>query len=114
MRERHLTKWERLEYLFVLVIALSCVLYFAHTETQTIVVKKIDMQQEVYSNDGSVSTSYYCRVYSDKGLYDISQSGIFAHPEIIGRIHDGDTVTVTSRGYNLPVFKMYRTIVSVK
>lgn len=87
---------------------------YLHDENMTVVVNRVDMQQEVHGTDGDISTSYHYRVYTDKGLFEIDQTGIFfAHPELIGQVSAGDTVSITSRGYDLSKIGIYRKIIAI-
>lgn len=98
----------------ILFIASVCALY-SHTERNTVVVGRVDMQQMISSTDGNVSTEYDCKVYTNAGVFRVMQSGIlFPHPELISRLHEGDTVTVVSRGRDIPQIGMYRIIVDVE
>lgn len=87
---------------------------YLYREDMTVVVNRVDMQQEVHGTDGDISTSYHYRVYTDKGLFEIDQTGIFfAHPELIGQVSAGDTVSISSLGYDLSKIGIYRKIVAI-
>lgn len=101
--------------LFIVLVFGLLAAHYTHEEKATVVVRKVDMQQVVSGGgDSSVSTSYHFMVYTDNGIYEVNQSGLlFARPELVGRIHEGDTLTITSRGYNLPQISTYRKIIEI-
>lgn len=109
-------------YMWVLVIAVVIAFtytFFSYNNVghYTTVVRRTEMQQEISSGsseNSNVSTKYHFRVYTDAGLFEVEQGGIlYAHPELIGQINEGDTLNITTRGFNWPQLSIYPSIVAV-
>lgn len=96
----------------ILVIGLLFSFDYNHVENHTIVVNDVQTLQHVSSNDGNVSTSYENRVLTDKGVFRVETSGLFAHPEVLGMINKGDTLEITTRGIEISLLGKYRFIVT--
>lgn len=114
MAQLHRLESKSKEILVILTIVLICfigiAIFFSHEETANVVVKKIELQQEIYGSNNSVNTYNYYSIYTTNGLYRIAQSGLFARPDLIGKFEEGDTLTIVSNGYDIPQAGIFRVI----
>lgn len=109
---------KKTEFAFLVISVLMCLvaicMMFSHKTEATVIVDRVDFQQEILGGSENIRTEYYYRVYTDKGIFEIAQKGaLFAHPELISKVHQGDTLSITARGYNLVVLGIYPFIVEV-
>lgn len=107
-----------LSVLFVILFILSfvCFVYnYKQTERiENVAITNILTQQEVSGVDGSVVTDYRYYVITDKGTFEITTGGIFGSPTAFSRIKVGDTLTIHTRGFNVPIMHVYSYIVGVE
>lgn len=105
--------------LFMLLVALlySCSgtpKKSAEPEYTTIKVEGIDKMVEHSGEKGSTHTEIYYLVYTDRGVYRVDIRGVFAKPELIGKLKVDSTYRVETFGVNAPMLGMYRNITGIK
>ena len=100
----------------LVVLSAFCIaLNFAHTEEiNGVVVNKFLTQQKISATDGNQITTYEYLVITNKGTFQISTEGIYSANEHFGKIKEGDTIDIVTRGFGLEVLGAYRNIVEVK
>lgn len=97
--------------LFSLLIAVPTLLSYMHEEFQTVTVISTNEQQHLWDNGDGIDTKYYYLVNTDKGVYEISPSGIY-HSNAFGTLQPGKSYTIHTRGYNVPLFNIYPHIIN--
>lgn len=103
--------------LFILLVALLCSCSGTSkksVEYTTIKVEGIDKMVEHSGENGSTHTEIYYLVYTDKGVYRIDIRGVFAKPQLIGKLKIGSTYKVETFGINVPMIGVYRNITDIK
>lgn len=100
--------------IFVIAICLGIGVNYSHEETNDVTIRNITEQQHVSGstgeNGGSVSTTYTYIVSTDKGVYSIKPSGIYASREF-GNLNIGERYHIKTRGYSFQLLGMYPYII---
>ncbi len=74
-------------------------------------VTSITTKQNITSYDGSVTTSYEYLVSTDKGVFHIRPDGLTAS-KYFGRLEEGKKYSFMTRGYTIPFFGFYPSIIT--
>ena len=101
--------------MLVLIVLVGVIIYVQYTkeDTVTATVHSITTQQRVNGTDGNVSTSYSYLVGTSKGTMKIQPDGIMSSTAF-GRLEEGKTYRLHTRGFSFPLFGMYPYIVDAK
>lgn len=83
-------------------------------EIDHVAVMELKTQQKVSGTDGDITTSYQYLVLTDKGVFEISPQGIYSASHCWGKVKEGDTINIVTRGFQLDYIGCYRFIVDVK
>lgn len=83
-------------------------------EIDHVAVMELKTQQKVSGTDGDITTSYQYLVLTDKGTFQISPQGIYSASHCWGKVKEGDTINIVTRGFQLDYVGCYRFIVNVK
>lgn len=106
------------QILVILIITLISIIglaiFFSHEETAIVVINRIELQQEVSGSNGSIHTDNFYAIHTSNGMYRIPQSGLYARPNLIGRFKEGDTLTIVSNGYDIPVAGIFKIVKDIK
>ena len=79
----------------------------------TATVQSITPQQSVNGTNGNFITSYTYLVGTDKGTMQIQPDGIMSSTAF-GRLKEGKTYSLHTRGFSFPLFGLYPYIVDAK
>ena len=101
--------------MLVIIVLVGVIIYVQYTkeDTVTATVQSITTQQSVNGTDGNVSTSYSYLVGTSKGTMKIQPDGIMSSTAF-GRLEEGKTYRLHTRGFSFPLFGMYPYIVDAK
>ena len=101
--------------MLVLIVLVGVIIYVQYTkeDTVTAVVQSITTQQVVSASDGNFITSYTYLVGTDKGTMRIQPGGIMSSTAF-GRLKEGKTYSLHTRGFSFPLFGLYPYIVDAK
>lgn len=99
----------------VLIVLVGVSIYVQYTKENTVTatVQSITTHQNVDGTDGNVSTSYTYLVGTDKGTMQIQPDGIMSSTAF-GRLKEGKTYSLHTRGFSFPLFGLYPYIVDAK
>lgn len=105
----------RLGIIVVLLYIFLEVVFILPKNYEIVTVTKIEQMQEVYSyGENSTSTDNYYLVFTDEGTFKVCIDGIFARPQLYGKIQVGNDYVFTTRGYSIPFFGIYPKIIAVE
>ena len=103
-------------FLFVcvalIVMFLPMAIMYSHQETETIKVISINTRMHVSGSDGNSSSTYEYLVSTDKGIFKIEPDGIF-HSNAFGNLVIGETYTVKTCGFSVPILGIYPFILEI-
>lgn len=77
-------------------------------------VNQVDKIEKTSGDKEGFNTEIYYLVYSDKGTFRVSISGLLAHPEFAGKIKKDSTYTIRVCGIELSYLGIYRNVIEVK
>ena len=97
----------------IVLVGVSTYVQYTKEDTVTATVHSITTQQRVNGTDGNVSTSYSYLVGTSKGTMKIQPDGIMSSTAF-GRLEEGKTYRLHTRGFSFPLFGMYPYIVDAK
>ena len=95
------------------VIVFGCYAQYTHEETVTATVYSITTQQNVMGGSDGFYTTYTYLVGTDKGTLAIQPSSIMAST-VFGRLKEGCSYRLRTRGFSLPLIGMYPYIIDAK
>jgi hypothetical protein len=98
---------------FAALVAVCTTVQYTKENTVTATVQSITTQQNVDGTDGNVSTSYTYLVGTDKGTMQIQPGGIMSST-VFGRLKEGKTYRLHTRGFSIPVIGVYPYIVNAE
>lgn len=98
---------------FIVLVGVSIYVQYTKEDTVTATVQSITTQQSVSGTDGNVITSYTYLVGTSKGTMQIQPGGIMSSTAF-GRLKEGKTYRLRTRGFSLPVIGMYPFIIDAK
>ena len=101
--------------MLVIIVLVGVIIYVQYTkeDTVTATVQSITTQQSVNGTDGNFITSYTYLVGTDKGTMQIQPDGIMSSTAF-GRLKEGKTYSLHTRGFSFPLFGLYPYIVDAK
>ncbi len=88
------------------IFAIPMVVMYNHEEIHTVKVLSINQRMHVSGSDGNTSSTYEYLVSTDQGVFKIEPDGIF-YSNDFGHLHEGETYTVKTRGYSVPILGIY-------
>ena len=95
-----------------IVIALPIAIMYSHQQTETIKIISINTRMHVSGSDGNTSSTYEYLVSTDKGIFKIEPDGIF-HSNDFGNLVVGETYTVKTCGFSVPILGIYPFILEI-
>lgn len=98
---------------FAALVGICTAVQYAKENTVTATVQSIITQQNVGGYEGSVNTSYTYLVGTDKGTMQIQPGGIMSS-SAFGKLKDGKTYRLHTRGFSIPVIGVYPYIVDAE
>lgn len=97
-----------------LLICLSVIANYSHTEKIEILVKSLVTQQEIHGSgdkdNNTISTTYKYLVNTNKGTYCITPEGLYSS-KCFGSLEENKTYVIITRGYSFPLVGMYPYII---
>ena len=96
---------------FCIAVWLFAEMYNPHSVDCT--VTNVQLVTDVQGSDGTVTTTVYYMVTTDKGLFKLKTNGINAASGIISKVEAGNSYLFEVRGIEFPFFGMYANIVHV-
>lgn len=100
--------------ILLVLAALSLAAQYTKEDDVTATVHSVTVQQNVSGGaEGSVTTTYSYIVSTDLGTMQIKPDGIFAS-HVFGRLKEGKTYRLHTRGFSAPVLGVYPYIIDAK
>lgn len=99
-----------MKYIIILFVCVTLLLYINGcncSNTVECTVYSIEKIQDIREKH----TEIYWLVSTDKGTYSIQSSGMWAHPELLGKIKVDSTYIFTVEGFNVPFLGEYPRII---
>lgn len=92
-----------------IIIGVPYVTTYNHEKIQTITIYSINTKLHVSGSDGDTYSTYEYLVSTDKGIFKIEPDGFF-HSDMFGKLEEGKTYTVKTRGFSVPLLGIYPNI----
>ena len=98
--------------IFFLIIVIPISALYLHESVENVTVISVNEQQHICNSgeDGIVTTYYIYLINTDKGVYEITPSGIF-HSTAFGIIQPNKSYRIHTRGIREPLFNLYPYII---
>ena len=97
--------------LFFLILVIPISALYLNESVETVTVISITEQQKVWDTGDGITTTYHYLVTTDKGVYEITPSGIF-HSNAFGNLHPNKSYRIQTRGIREPLFNLYPYIIN--
>lgn len=104
----------KISIIIIASIALLFFITFANQKTLNVKVNSIDKIEKTSGDKDGFNTEIYYLLYTDKGTFRISISGLVAHPEFAGMLKKDSVYDITICGVEAPLIGMYKNVIDVK
>lgn len=99
--------------ILIILITAWCCIEFGTTNTYIVKVNSIQAQQEVNNTNNKISTSYKYLIGTDKGVFEITPTGLMASKSF-GSIKEDSTYTIFTRGIEVSLVGIYPFIIEAE